>query len=258
MNEIVNVKVEKIDNVLVTTSNRVAEELGVRHDHLLDKIDNYVKLFNPPELSGSFYLPSEYIHPQNKQAYRNYLITEKGVAQLIGGYSAAVPKAFDLNVAYINEFERMKTALSTVKIPTTMKEVLLIALEQEEQIESLKLENKVQKNQIAEDRPKVLFAEAVNASHTSILIGDLAKLLKQNGYNTGQKRLFSILRDKGFLIKSGESKNMPTQRGMELGLFEVKETTVNNPDGSIRVTKTTKVTGKGQQYFITMFLDKVS
>ena len=257
MNEIVNVKVEKIDNVLVTTSNRVAEELGVRHDHLLNKIDAYISKFSSPEVSGQFYIPSEY-KTLDGRTVRNYLITEKGVAQLIGGYSAAVPKAFDLNVAYINEFDRMKTALSTVKIPTTMKEVLLIALEQEEQIESLKLENKVQKEQIAEDKPKVLFAEAVNASHTSILIGDLAKLLKQNGYNTGQKRLFSILRDKGFLIKSGESKNMPTQRGMELGLFEVKETTVNNPDGSIRVTKTTKVTGKGQQYFITMFLDKVS
>ncbi len=256
MNEIVNVKVEKIDNVLVTTSNRVAEELEVEHKSLLRKIDDYVLKFGGTNLCHEFYIESMY---ENRgKEYRNYLITEKGVAQLIGGYSAAVPKAFDLNVAYINEFERMKTALSTVKIPTTMKEVLLIALEQEEQIESLKLENKVQKNQIAEDRPKVLFAEAVNASHTSILIGDLAKLLKQNGYNTGQKRLFSILRDKGFLIKSGESKNMPTQRGMELGLFEVKETTVNNPDGSIRVTKTTKVTGKGQQYFITMFLDKVS
>lgn len=256
MNEIVNVKVEKIDNVLVTTSNRVAEELEVEHKSLLRKIDDYVLKFGGTNLCHEFYIESMY---ENRgKEYRNYLITEKGVAQLIGGYSAAVPKAFDLNVAYINEFDRMKTALSTVKIPTTMKEVLLIALEQEEQIESLKLENKVQKNQIAEDRPKVLFAEAVNASHTSILIGDLAKLLKQNGYNTGQKRLFSILRDKGFLIKSGESKNMPTQRGMELGLFEVKETTVNNPDGSIRVTKTTKVTGKGQQYFITMFLDKVS
>ena len=256
MNEVVNVKVEKIDNVLVTTSNRVAEELEVEHKSLLRKIDDYVLKFGGTNLCHEFYIESMY---ENRgKEYRNYLITEKGVAQLIGGYSAAVPKAFDLNVAYINEFDRMKTALSTVKIPTTMKEVLLIALEQEEQIESLKLENKVQKEQIAEDRPKVLFAEAVNASHTSILIGDLAKLLKQNGYNTGQKRLFSILRDKGFLIKTGESKNMPTQRGMELGLFEVKETTVNNPDGSIRVTKTTKVTGKGQQYFITMFLDKVS
>ncbi|WP_346681362.1 phage antirepressor [Megasphaera stantonii] len=108
--------------------------------------------------------------------------------------------------------------------------------------------------QIEADRPKVLFAGAVSASHTSILIGDLAKLLKQNGYETGQKRLFQQLRDEGYLIKSGSSKNMPTQKAMEKGLFEVKETTINNPDGTIRVTKTPKVTGKGQVYFINRYL----
>jgi prophage antirepressor len=113
-------------------------------------------------------------------------------------------------------------------------------------------------DKIAEDKPKVLFAEAVNASSTSILIGDLAKILKQNGYDTGQKRLFEILRNKGFLMKTGSSKNMPTQKAMEMGLFEVKETTINNPDGSIRITKTTKVTGAGQQFFINMFLAKAS
>lgn len=104
------------------------------------------------------------------------------------------------------------------------------------------------------DKPKVLFADAVTTAKTSILIGDLAKLLKQNGIETGQKRLFDWLRTNGYLIKGGSSKNMPTQKGMELGLFEVKETTINNPDGSIRVTKTTKVTGKGQAYFINKFL----
>ena len=111
---------------------------------------------------------------------------------------------------------------------------------------------------IQQDKPKVLFADAVSASHTSILIGDLAKLLKQNGYDTGQKRLFEELRQSGYLIKFGSSKNMPTQKSMDMGLFEVKETIINNPDGSIRVTKTTKVTGKGQQYFINMFLAKTA
>ena len=103
-------------------------------------------------------------------------------------------------------------------------------------------------------KPKEIFADAVSASHTSILIGDLAKLLKQNGYETGQKRLFAWLRDNDYLIKGGSSKNMPTQRSMDMGLFDVKETTITNPDGSVRVTKTTKVTGKGQQYFINRFL----
>ena len=109
-------------------------------------------------------------------------------------------------------------------------------------------------SQIAEMKPKALFADAVEASETSILIGDLAKLIKQNGVDIGQKRLFAWLRDHGYLIKSGASANMPTQKSMELGLFEVKERTINNPDGSVRITRTTKVTGKGQTYFVNKFL----
>ena len=108
--------------------------------------------------------------------------------------------------------------------------------------------------QIERMRPKEIFADAVTASHTSILIGELAKLLKQNGVKTGRRRLFTWMRDNGYLIKGGSSRNMPTQKGMELGLFEIKETTINNPDGSIRISRTTKVTGKGQQYFINKFL----
>ena len=104
-------------------------------------------------------------------------------------------------------------------------------------------------------KPKEVFADAVATSHTSILVGDLAKILKQNGVDMGQKRLFVWLRDNGYLIKrNGMDRNMPTQKSMEMGLFEVKESTVNNPDGSVRINKTTKVTGKGQQYFINKFL----
>jgi anti-repressor protein len=111
--------------------------------------------------------------------------------------------------------------------------------------------------QIQSDKPKVIFADAVSASKTSILIGDLAKLLKQNGYDTGQKRLFEELREKGYLIKrKGADYNSPTQRSMELGLFEIKETAVTHSDGHVNVSKTTKVTGKGQQYLINKFLDK--
>lgn len=107
-------------------------------------------------------------------------------------------------------------------------------------------------------KPKEIFADAVAASHTSILIGDLAKLIKQNGVEIGQKRLFEWLREKGYLIKrKGADWNMPTQKSMELGLFEVKESTTNNPDGSVRINKTTKVTGKGQQYFINKFIGGV-
>lgn len=108
--------------------------------------------------------------------------------------------------------------------------------------------------QVEQDKPKVLFARAVETAHTSMLIGDLAKILKQNGVQTGQKRLFEQLRQDGYLIKGGNSHNMPTQRAMEMGLFEVKESTVNNPDGSIRINRTTKVTGKGQTYFINKYM----
>ena len=107
---------------------------------------------------------------------------------------------------------------------------------------------------IEEDRPKTIFADAVSASHTSILIGDLAKLIRQNGYEIGQNRLFDWMRLNGYLIKSGDSRNMPMQRYVEQGLFEIKENTVQNPDGSVRITRTPKVTGKGQVYFVNMFM----
>ena len=111
--------------------------------------------------------------------------------------------------------------------------------------------------QIEADRPKVLFADAVSASHTSILVGELAKLISQNGYKIGANRLFSWMRENGYLIKrKGSDWNMPTQRSMDLKLFEIKETNVQHADGHISVNKTPKVTGKGQQYFINKFLSE--
>lgn len=105
------------------------------------------------------------------------------------------------------------------------------------------------------DVPKVLFADAVSASKTSILVGELAKLLKQNGVDIGQHRLFRWMRENGYLIRrNGTDFNMPTQKSMDLGLFTVKETAITHSDGTVTVSKTTKVTGKGQQYFIQKFL----
>lgn len=111
---------------------------------------------------------------------------------------------------------------------------------------------------LEEQKPKVVFADAVNASHTSILVGELAKLLRQNGYSIGQNRLFERLRNDGYLIKSGSSKNVPTQKSMDMKLFEIKETTIVNSDGTLRITKTPKVTGKGQIYFINRFMSELS
>jgi anti-repressor protein len=123
-------------------------------------------------------------------------------------------------------------------------------------IDSLKSENNALAVENKEMKPKAIFADAVSTSHTSILIGDLAKLICQNGYQIGQKRLFEWLRENNFLIKNGASRNMPMQRYVEQGLFEVKESSVQNPDGSVRITRTTKVTGKGQIYFVNKFIER--
>ena len=107
--------------------------------------------------------------------------------------------------------------------------------------------------QIEAERPKVLFADSVAASSTSILVGELAKILRQNGVEVGQNRLFEYLRSEGYLMSKGSSHNMPTQKSMELGLFEIKETAINRSDGNIDIKKTPKVTGKGQLYFVSTF-----
>lgn len=113
--------------------------------------------------------------------------------------------------------------------------------------------------QIEADKPKVLFADAVSASHTSILVGELAKLISQNGYKIGANRLFSWMRENGYLIKrKGSDWNMPTQRSMDRGLFEIKERTHHEPNGTIRISKTTKITGKGQVYFMEKLLAEVA
>lgn len=118
-------------------------------------------------------------------------------------------------------------------------------------------ETKRMANQLKAQAPKVLFAEAVEGSKTSIPVGDLAKLIKQNGVDIGQNRLFSWLRMNDYLIKSGDSKNMPTQKSMDLGLFEVKISTFYRPDGTVDISKTPKVTGKGQTYLINKFLSSL-
>lgn len=142
-----------------------------------------------------------------------------------------------------------KTGGYQVHTPQGKELLALAVLEAQKTIEA-------QAAEIDRMKPKEIFADAVSTSHTAILIGDLAKILKQNGIETGQKRLFAWLRENGFLIKrKGTDWNMPTQKSMEMGLFEVKESTINNPDGSVRINRTTKVTGKGQVYFVNKFLE---
>ena len=141
------------------------------------------------------------------------------------------------------------------KVLTDPDTIIKLATNLKEEQEKRKQAEK----QLEEQKPKVIFAEAVETSKSSVLVGELAKILNQNGVDIGQNRLFKWLRDNGYLIRQkGENFNLPTQYSMDLGLFEIKKRTINNPDGSIRTTRTPKVTGKGQIYFVKKFLSDAS
>lgn len=173
------------------------------------------------------------------------LINESGLYSLILG--SRLPNAKKFKRWVTSEVLPSIRKTGGYHLPQTYSEALRELAEQAEKNEKLRIENERMK-------PKEIFADAVAASKTSILIGELAKLITQNGYEIGQTRMFKYLREHGYLIKEGSSKNMPMQRYVQQGLFEIKESNVQNPDGSVRITKTTKVTGKGQQYFINKFL----
>lgn len=187
---------------------------------------------------------------------KGVLINESGLYSLI--LSSKLPKAKEFKHWVTSEILPSIRRHGAYMTADTIDKVLqdpdfgirLLSELKSEREERHRLEAEAEKNQ-----PKVLFADSVSASHTSILIGELAKLLKQNGVDTGQKRLFEWLRNNGYLIKrKGTDRNMPTQKSMEMGLFEVKETAISHSDGHTSVSKTTKVTGKGQVYFINKFL----
>lgn len=184
---------------------------------------------------------------QNREMY---IINESGLYSLILSSKLPTAKQFKRWVTSevlpsIRKHGGYVTGQETMSDDELMAKALLMAHSKIEEREK----------QIKEMVPKAIFADAVAASHTSILIGDLAKLLKQNGHDIGQKRLFGWLRENGYLIRQkGNSWNMPTQRSMDLGLFEVKETTVTHADGHISISKTPKVTGKGQIYFVKKFV----
>lgn len=222
----------------------VAEILGYSNTPkaIRDHVDDEDKLTERIVLSG-----------QNREVA---IINESGLYSLI--LSSKMPKA--------KEFKRWVTSEVIPAIRKTggyiagsenmtdaeiMAKAVLVAQstirQRDQRIKELE-------SDVAAAKPKVLFADAVSASDSTILIGDLAKILKQNGHNTGQNRLFQWMRENGYLVRrQGADYNSPTQRAMEMGLFAVKENTVVCPDGHIKVNKTTKVTGKGQQYFINKF-----
>lgn len=177
--------------------------------------------------------------------------------QELQDYELSVDMAKEICMVQKNENARKvrQYLIELEKAWNTPEQIMARALKMADKtIEQLKTDNKALEQKIEQDKPKTIFADAVSTSHTSILIGDLAKLICQNGVQIGQKRLFEWMRQNNFLIKSGSYRNMPMQRYVEQGLFEIKESNVQNPDGSVRITKTTKVTGKGQIYFVNQFL----
>ena len=207
--------------------------------------------------------------PGGKQ--KMIIINESGLYSLLFQMQPQKAKGVSQNENIINEriekLRRFKHWVTSEVLPSIRKHGGYIMNQENMTPEQIMAEGILIAQRIIESKnkeiermkPKEVFADAVKTSHTSILVGDLAKILKQNGIETGPKRLFEWLRNNGYLIKrNGTDRNMPTQKAMEMGLFEVKESAVNNPDGSVRITKTTKVTGKGQLYFINKFFDKRS
>ncbi|WP_423372930.1 phage antirepressor KilAC domain-containing protein [Melissococcus plutonius] len=182
------------------------------------------------------YTPYQKVHPLNKQDIDDHEMTLDMAKE----------------ISMIQRTEKGKQArryfLQVEKLWNSPEMIVQRALQiQTKKVEQLKLEN-------AELKPKALFADSVSASHTSILVGELAKLLKQNGLDMGQNKLFTWLRDHGYLIRrKGTDYNMPTQKAMEMKLFEIKETSINRSNGTTSISKTPKVTGKGQVYFVNKF-----
>ena len=186
---------------------------------------------------------------------KSWFLTEDGLYEVLMQSRKPIAKDFKKQVKKILNSIRKHGGYIAGQEALSDEELLAKAL----QVAQRKIEERDRliaqhEQKIALDRPKTIFADAVSASETSILIGDLAKLISQNGVKIGQNRLFEWLRENGYLIKFGNSRNMPTQRAMEMSLFEIKESTHQNPDGSIRITRTPKVTGKGQIYFVNKFL----
>ena len=194
---------------------------------------------------------SEYGFEENVDftSVQNCTVVNNGATRELQDYQITLDMAKEIAMLQRNEKgkEIRRKLIELEKAWNSPEKVMARALDiAHKTIANLQIENE-------EMKPKAIFADAVATSDTSILIGDLAKLIKQNGTDIGQKRLFERMRNDGYLIKKGTSKNMPTQMAMEKGLFEVKERTISNPDGSTRITRTTKVTGRGQIYFINMF-----
>lgn len=204
-----------------------------------------------------------FIENQDFTSVKSFTLVNNGAKREIDDYALTIDCAKEISMIQRNEkgkqarqyfieaekkFRAMQLGGGGFQIPQSFSEALMLAAKQAEEIEK-------QQKQLKEQAPKVLFSDAVATSTKSCLIRELAKLIKQNGVDTGENRLYAWLRNNGYLCKFGESYNQPTQKAMEMGLFEIKKTSITKPSGDILVTTTTKVTGKGQIYFVNKFLN---
>ncbi|MCI3922464.1 phage antirepressor KilAC domain-containing protein [Paenibacillus sp. TRM 82003] len=232
----------------VTTSMIVAETFGKEHRRVMQDIR---ELECSHEFRLHHFVQSSYINGQNRQMPMA-LITFDGFMFLAMGYTG--PVAAQLKEKYIAEFNRMRQQLEQpFQLPQTMPEALRMLAAEIEEKAKIEGEKKLLQERIEADRPKVIFAESMEISRDAITVADMARMLKQNGFDIGEVRFFKYLRENGYLIKTGSDWNMPTQRSMDLGLFEIKRGTRSGSDGTVKITRTPKVTGKGQQYFINHF-----
>lgn len=228
------------------SSVEVAEMVGKEHKELLRDIRRYCDQLGESNIALSdFFTESTYQTEQNK-TMPCYQVTKKG-CEFIAHKMTGI-KGSEFTARYINRFHEMEDTIKN-HIPQGKELMALAYLEAQKTL-------KEYNTRIECLKPKAAFADAVTASDDSILIGELAKLISQNGYPIGQNQLFTWMRDHGYLIKRGIQHNMPTQRYIEQGLFQIQENTVNLPEGTTKLRFTTRVTGKGQQYFINKFTGK--
>lgn len=234
MTEIIKVKTK--EDVQVVSARELHEVLGVKTRFSLWVKQNFKHFRENIDFSSvvTTTQQNQYGGTKELQDYALTIEMAKHIAMMSG-----TDKGYEIRDYFI----KVEQAWNSPEM--VMKRALEIA---NKKVEKLKLENQ-------QMQPKALFADSVAASHTTILIGELAKILRGNGINIGANRLFQWMRDQGYLIsRKGTDYNMPTQRSMNLGLFKIKESTITHSNGSVSISKTTKVTGKGQQYFINKFM----
>lgn len=233
MEELIKVKTQ--GDTQVVSARQLHEELGVKTRFSQWAKQNF-KHFRE-NIDFTSVVTTTLVNNGAKRELKDYALTiemAKHIAMMSG-----TDKGYEIRDYFI----KVEQAWNSPEM--VMKRALEIA---NKKVEQLKIENQ-------EMKPKALFADSVAASHTTILIGELAKILRGNGINIGANRLFQWMRNQGYLIsRKGTDYNMPTQRSMNLGLFKIKESTITHSNGSVSISKTTKVTGKGQQYFINKFM----